>query len=157
MLSEEEGYGDYAYGEHPSVFGYARHDRSRTGAGASAHACGDEDHLRLVFKQPAYFVGRGLGAFASHFGLVAGSAPLGDLVAENQLVWHRGFVEGLLVGVGHDEVDVGDVLAVHVVDRVSSASAHSDHFDYGFRIEVVEAASVGYVVAVYCVVHEGLV
>ena len=42
---EQERYGDDAYGEEPSLACYACHDGGGSCACASAHACGDEDHV----------------------------------------------------------------------------------------------------------------
>ena len=42
---EQERLGDDADGERPGLAGHLGHDRRRAGAGAAAHAAGDEDHV----------------------------------------------------------------------------------------------------------------
>ncbi len=68
------------------------------------------------------------GALPAHVGVVACSATVPYLPAEQQFGGHRRHVEVLFVGVAHHKIDIRDVLAVHIIDSVSAAASHTDHF-----------------------------
>ena len=87
----------------PSSLAALRDDRRGAGAGAAAHAGGDEHHVRAR-EMIADLVDHLLGGGAPDFGLRAGAEPLGDLHAhlDDALGLRHG--ERLRVGVGDDEV-----------------------------------------------------
>ena len=85
---EQERYGDDAYGEEPSLACYACHDGGGSCACASAHACGDEDHVDVGAEEVVDVGGAFFGCGACHFGLGSGSASACDGGAEQQFVGH---------------------------------------------------------------------
>ena len=126
------------------LFGDAGYDGCGAGAGAAAHAGGDEHHLGLVVEEGADAVLAFFGELSAHFRLVAGAVALAD----EHLGGHVDLlVEVLAVGVDGREAYVGYVLVEHVVEGVAAAAAHAYDFDLGCRGLVGgECRRVGYVV-----------
>ena len=103
-------------------------DRSSAGAGAAAHAGGDEAHVRAL-ERGDDLVDRLFGGGAADLRPRAGAEALGDLEAElDAAVGERG-VERLGIGVGDDEIDALDVGAHHVGDGIAAGPADADHAD----------------------------
>ena len=125
---ERERLGDDADGQDALVARGLGDDRRSAGAGAAAHAGGDEAHVR-AFERALDLVERLFGGGAADLGPRAGAEALGDLEAElDAAVGGRG-VERLGVGVGDDEVDALDVGAHHVGDGVAAGAADADDAD----------------------------
>ena len=78
LALEEERLGHHADGERAELLGEPRHDRRSAGAGAAAHAGGDEHHVRAreVFADPLDVL---VGRLAADLRIGAGAEPLGDL------------------------------------------------------------------------------
>ena len=91
--------GDDTNGQDTHLTRYAGNDRGRAGAGAAAHAGGDEEHVRAGDALLDAIHGF-IGSHAARFGLAAGTQARGA-----QLHEHAGgaAVQGLRVGVGADE------------------------------------------------------
>ena len=102
---EFEGLGHDADGEGAEVASHLGYDRGRARAGAAAHAGGDEDHVG-----PLEGLGDGVailqGRLLADLGLAARPEAVGDLRPEAELHVGLGEIEGLEIGVGHDELDV---------------------------------------------------
>ena len=119
-----EGLGDDAHGEGALLPGDLGHPGGRAGAGAAAHAGGDEHHVGVLQG-----VGDGLAAFLrglfADFGLGAGAAALGQLLADLNL--HRGLgpLQGLLIGVHAHQLHAADAGAGNAVDGVAAAAAYT--------------------------------
>ncbi len=125
---EGEGLGDDADGEDAHLAHRAGDDRRRAGAGAAAHAGGDEHHVRagdLVEN----FVERFLGAGAADIGLRARAQALGDARAELNAALGPGLGQRLGIGVGDDEIDAFEFGRDHVVDRIAAGAADAEHRD----------------------------
>ena len=107
-----------------------RHDRSRARAGATAHAGGDEQHVRAFdhFDDAVAIFHRGLTA---HFRIGARAQALGDVAADLQTDFHLGMFQRLRVGVDANEIHAFDPGLDHVRDGVAAAAAHADHLDHG--------------------------
>ena len=75
LAFEVERLGDDADGEDAELLRDARDDGSRPGAGAAAHAGGDEHHVRAR-EMVANFVDRFLGGRTADFGMRAGAETL---------------------------------------------------------------------------------
>ena len=105
-----------------------RDDRSGAGAGAAAHAGGDEHHVRAG-EMIADLVDHLLGRGAPDVGLRAGAETFGDLDAhlDDALGLRHG--ERLRVGVGDDEVAAQQAGRDHVVDGVAAGAADAEHGD----------------------------
>ena len=114
----------------PQILGDLRHHRCRAGAGAAAHAGGDEHHVGAGehFGDTLAVVERRL---APDLGVGAAAEALGEVGTELQNGARAGFLERLRVGVGVDELHAVDVGADHVVDGIATAAAHADHLDHG--------------------------
>ena len=102
--------------------------RRGAGAGAAAHAGGDEHHVRAG-EVVADLVDHLLGGGAPDLGLRAGAEPFGHLHAhlDDALGLRHG--ERLGVGVGDDEIDALEPGGDHVVDRVAAGAADAEHGD----------------------------
>ena len=127
---ELERLGDDADSEDADFARGARDDRRRAGAGAAAHAGGDEHHVRAG-EMVADFLERLFGRGASDFGFRAGAEAFGDLQAhlDDALGARRG--ERLRVGVGDDEIDADQARDDHVVDGVAAGAADAADHDAG--------------------------
>ena len=126
---ERERLGDHRHGQDAQLLGQLRDHRRGAGAGAAAHAGGDEHHVGAVERlaDALAVLERGL---AADFGIGAGAQALGDVAAELQhAAWRRGCLERLRVGVGADELDAVDAGADHVGDGVAAAAADADDLD----------------------------
>ena len=77
---EGEGAGDHANGQRADFLGDLRHDGRSAGAGAAAHAGGDEDHV-AAFEHLVQLFRRFLGCFAADLGVAAGAQAAGDFIA----------------------------------------------------------------------------
>ncbi len=123
---ETEGDGDDAHGEDAQFLADACDDGCCSGAGASAHAGGDECHLGAVAEHVAHVLKAFFGGLARLFGLVASTE---SLFAELQVDGHWAVVECLVVGIAEHEGHVVYAFAIHVVHGIASTSAYADHFD----------------------------
>src|SRR5690606_35020938 len=99
-----------------------------TGAGAAAHAGGDEDHVRALqrFHDLVAVLERRL---AADLGVRARAQALGDAGAELQLQLGAAVLDRLRVGVGGDELHPVHAAVDHVVDGVATAATHADDLD----------------------------
>ncbi len=131
---EVERLGDDADGEDAHLARHPGDHRRRAGAGAAAHAGGDEEHVR-AFDRLADAVDRLLGRGLARLRLGAGAEP-GR--AELDQVVRRRAVERLRVGVGADEIDALNALLDHVLDRVAAAAADADHLDLRAHAELFD-------------------
>ena len=125
---EGERLGDHADGQDALVARSLGDDRRSAGAGAAAHAGGDEAHVR-AFERLHDLVDRLFGGGAADLRPRAGAEALGDLEAELDPAVGGRIVERLGVGVGDDEIDALDVGAHHVGDGVAARAADADHAD----------------------------
>ncbi len=121
---EGKGLGHDADAENAHLAHGTGDDGRRAGAGAAAHAGGDEHHVRAgeFLHDP---VERVFGAGPADIGLGAGAQAFAELDAAFGL----GLGERLGVGVGDDEFDTFELGADHVVDRIAAGAAHAEHGD----------------------------
>ena len=122
---ERERLGDHGDGQDPHLARNLCDDRRCTGAGAAAHARGDEHHVGSVeeIDQALAILQRRL---AADFGMGAGAEPLGDVGAQLQDGSGRVVLQGLGIGVDTDELDTFDLARHHVLDGVAAAAADPD-------------------------------
>ena len=124
--------GYHAHGKDAHFACHARNHGRCAGAGAAAHACGDEDHVRAV-QRAADFIHGSFGCVAAFVGLAAraqtGGAQLDGVVC-------AAASQRLRVGVGADEFHAIDLAVDHVLYGVAAAAAYTHHFDAGARVEV---------------------
>ncbi len=123
---EQERLGHYTDHQNAHLARDAGDHRAGAGAGAAAHAGGDEQHVRA----------RHLGADLVHrlfrrrladFRLRSGAEAFRQVDAELQAVLGAGGRERLSVGVGDHELDARQAGGDHVVDGVAAGAADADH------------------------------
>ena len=102
--------------------------RRGAGAGAAAHAGGDEHHVRSG-EVIADLVDRLHGGGAADIGLRSGAEALGRLHAHLDDALGLGGGQRLGIGVGDHEVDPLQPGGDHVVDRIAARAADAEHRD----------------------------
>ena len=100
------------------------------GAGATAHAGGDEEHVAALdqLDDAVTILHRRLPA---HVRVGAGAEALGDVAADLQRGLDLGVLECLRVGVDAHEFHAIDAGGDHVGDGIAAAPTHPDHLDDG--------------------------
>ena len=127
-----EGAGDHANGQCADFAGDLSNDGGCAGAGAAAHAGGDEYHVTAL-KGFVQFLRGFLGGFAADLRIAAGAETLGGLVANAHFELGVGVDERLGVGVDGDELDALHAFVDHAVDGITAAAADADDLDAGKR------------------------
>ncbi len=129
LAFEHEGLGDDGHGEDAEFLGDFGHHGCGAGAGAAAHAGGDEQHVCAVDHLGDALTVFQCG-FAADIRIRACAQALGHAIAKLQL--HLGLVaiQGLRVGVDGDEFHAAQARRDHVVDRVAAATAYPNHLDH---------------------------
>src|SRR6202011_1173617 len=129
---ELERLGDYADGQDAHIPGGAGDDRRGTGAGSTAHAGGDKDHVRPG-QVIADFFDRFLRRGPADFWLRSGAETFGDLKAhlDNPLAL-RGR-KRLCVGIGDDELDPDQARDNHIVYGIAARAADAGDHDMWFE------------------------
>ena len=130
---ELEGLGHDADGQDAHLAGGLGDDRRGAGAGAAAHAGGDEAHV-AAGEPLDDLLDQLLGRGGADLGPGAGAEALGDAGAELELVAGLALLQRLGVGVRHDELAALELLVDHVVDRVAAGAADADHGDPGAEV-----------------------
>ena len=123
-----EGLGHHAHGQNPHFLGGLGHDGGRAGAGTTAHAGGDEHHVR-VLQGLGYLTAALLGGLAAHLRIAAGALSVGQLLANLNLIGGYGLVEYLLVRIDCDKIHACHAGIYHTVDYVIAAAARTNHLD----------------------------
>ena len=105
------------------------HHRRRAGAGATAHARGDEQHVAALdqLDDAIAILHRRL---AADLRIGAGAESLGDVAADLQRGLDLRGLQRLRIGVDADEVHAFDPAGHHVRDGVAAAAAHADDLDH---------------------------
>ena len=112
----------------PSSLARLRDDRRGAGAGAAAHAGGDEHHVGAR-KVIADLVDHLFGGRAADVRLRAGAEALGDLHAHLDDALGLRERERLRVGIRDDEIAAHQTGRDHVVDGVAAGAADTEHGD----------------------------
>ncbi len=128
LAFEVERLGHHPDGENPELARHPRDDRRRAGAGAAAHAGGDEHHVGAA-EMIADLIDHFLGRRAADIRLRAGAETLGDLNPHLDDALGLGQRERLGVGVGDDEIDALQPGGDHVVDGVAAGATDTEHCD----------------------------
>ena len=132
---EVEGPGHDTDREGAQLSGDAGDDRSGTRAGATAHACGDEDHLGTL-KALANLVGGLLGSLGALLGIATDAASPTELAAKLDAVFRVVVLQGLNVRVECDERHALNLGLDHGVDGIAAATTDSADLDvYGKGFE----------------------
>ncbi len=120
--------GDHADRENALLACDTGDDRSRAGAGPTAHARRDEHHIRAFETFPDMVLALQCRIFPD-FRTGAGAEPAGPFRAQLNLVRRQRAIERLQIGIGRDEIDPGEPRPDHRIHGIASGSADSDHLD----------------------------
>ena len=141
LALEVERLGHHAHGEDSHVARDLGDHGGGAGAGAAAHAGGDEHHVgarEMVADFIEHFLGRG----GADVRLRTGAETLGDLGAHLDDARRLGHRERLRVGIGDDEIDPLQSGGDHVVDGVTTGSTNSEHGDARFQFTDVGGSKI---------------
>src|SRR5262249_18028055 len=108
--------------------GDLRHHGSCTGAGAAAHAGGDERHVGAG-ELLGDVTHRLFGGDPADVRPGAGAETLGRGVAKLDAAFAHALLQRLGIGVGDQELDAVELSADYVVARVAAGTADADHGD----------------------------
>ncbi len=133
---ELERLGHDADGQDAHLAGGLRDDRGSAGAGAAAHPGGDEAHMRAL-QVIDDILDRFLGRAGADIGLGAGAQPFGHFRTQLDAAVRFRLLQRLRVGVGDNENAALKLLIDHVVDRVPTCPADTEHGDARAEIVVV--------------------
>ena len=136
MALEMERLGDHANRQDVALACRLGDDRCRTGAGAAAHASGDEAHVG-AFEVLQNLVDGGFRRRTADFRPRTRAQTLRDRGAELDTPLGNRLRDRLRIGVGNHELDPGEVRADHVVDRVTAGTADTDHGDPRLQVRLV--------------------
>jgi hypothetical protein len=129
---EMERLGHDADGEDAHVARGLGDDGSSTGAGAAAHAGGDEHHVGAR-EMVAQLVDHLFGRRGADVRLRAGAEALRDRRAHLHDALRLRHRQRLRVGVGDHEVDALEARRDHVVDGVATGATDAEHGDPGLQ------------------------
>ena len=121
-----EGNGDNSHCQDACILGALGDDGGCSRACASAHAGRDEHRACTVVEHLLDLIEACQGSLLGSFRPVAGSQTV---FSQLQMIGHWRVVECFLVGVAQYVGNIVNALPVHVVDGISSATAHSNHLD----------------------------
>ena len=122
---EIEGDGNHAHRQQSHLLGNTSHHWGSSCSGSTPHSRSHEHHLGAVAEQPFQFFDVRFRLRASHLGFVTGPQTGPQL----QFHGHLYFRELLAIGVACRKRHTLDTLVVHVVHRIATAAAHTNHFD----------------------------
>ena len=128
LAFEVERPGHDAHRQDATLARGAGDDRSRAGAGTTAHAGGDEDHV-AVGELAHHSFNAFFGGGAADIGLGAGAEALGDRRSELDLARGERMRQRLAIGVRHQEINAVEIGTDHVVDGIAAGAADTDHGD----------------------------
>ena len=130
LALESERPGDDRDGQDAHALGDVGDHGRRPGAGAAAHAGGDEQHVGAVDQlgDPVAIL---VGGVAPDLGPGARAQAARQRRADLQLQRRVRAFQRLRVGVGADELHAGEAAAHHVVDGVAAAATDADDLDDG--------------------------
>ncbi len=129
---EGERLGDDADGQDTLLARGPRDHGRRAGAGAAAHARGDEHHVRAA-QMVVDLVEALFGGGAADFRMRARAEAFGHRDAQLDDALRLAERERLRVGVGADEVHAVQTRRDHVVDGVAAGTADTENGDAGLQ------------------------
>ena len=131
---ELEGDGDNAHGEDACILGTLSDDGCRTGACATTHSGGYEDHACAIVEHLFDVLEAFHGCGACLLGYVACSEAV---LAKLQMIGYGRVLQCLLIGVADDVCHVVDSFAIHVVHGVAPSTSHTHYLDDAGRSALV--------------------
>ena len=130
LALEAERLGDDTDGERADRLRDARDDGRAAGAGATALARGDEDHVGAR-ERLLDLLGVVLGGATADLGVGTRAEAAGEVAADVELDVGVAHQQRLGVGVDRDELDAAQAEFDHAVDGVDAAAADADDLDDG--------------------------
>jgi hypothetical protein len=125
---ESKGFGHHSDGEGATLLGYFGNYGDATGAGATAHASGNEHHISALDDLFDY-----VDAFFRCFGpnLVVTTSPQtpGQFLTQLNSGGSLGQSQCLAVGIHGDEINALDAFADHTSNGIGAAAANAYSFD----------------------------
>src|SRR6185369_8675280 len=85
------------------------------------HFCSYEHLTNLLFAFKCCIL--------SYFRICSAAKSFGKVCSDLKLIGNRAAVQRLVVGVAYDKLNILDALFVHMVHRIASSPADSDHLD----------------------------
>ena len=123
-----EGLRHHTHGEDTGLPRDLRHHRGCAGAGAAAHARGDEHHVG-VLQRLGHLVAALLGRLASHVGVGACALAAGELLTDLNFIGSAGSIQRLLVRIHGHKIHALRAAAYHAVDHIVAAAAYAHDLD----------------------------
>ena len=120
--------GYHGNGQCTDVPGNLCHDRCCAGAGAAAHACGDEDQVR-AFQCLSDFFPALFRCPATHFRYCACAQSLGQLFADLDLRLCIGKCQCLTICIDRNKLYPSESGVHHAVHRIVAAAAAANNLD----------------------------
>ena len=117
-----ERLGNDANGQDPHILGHFGNDGSRAGTGAAAHTSGNEYHVRAG-KHLTDLILVFLSRLHTYFRLSSGTQTLGQLLADEQLLFGLGQRQDLLICIDNDEVRALQTILDHTLYCIVAAAA----------------------------------
>src|SRR5690554_5808681 len=114
--------------QNAEFLGYLRNNRCRACACTTAHASGNEHHVR-PFKHLYDALTVFFGSLAAHLRVGTGTKPLGHAGAQLQNSTRANTLQGLGVCVGTDELYTFNVVFDHMVDSIAATTTNTDYLD----------------------------
>ena len=130
---EAEGLRHDGDGQDARVMRDLRDDGRCAGAGAAAHAGGDEDHIGALEHLGDESLGF-LSGFLADVGLGACAHAAGQLFADLDLVLALGLFKVLLIRIDCDKFNALDIGRDHAVDNIVAGAADTNDFDLDYLI-----------------------
>jgi hypothetical protein len=124
-----EGFCDHSHGQGPEFLACPRDNRGRACSRSSSQTGGNENHVAAleggfqVFKR---FESR----LCSGLGVGAGPQSLGDAGADLETDIGLRKIQGLLIGVGDNELDTLESVGHHRVDGITATTSDTDDLHY---------------------------
>ena len=123
-------------GENPHLLGKLCNHRRCTGAGAAAHACGDENHIR-AFKRIRDHIMAFLSCALAHLRVCPSALAMSRFLTDLDFMGSLGVIEHLPIRIHGDKFHALHTGANHTVHGVSAASAHADDLYLYYIFKVV--------------------
>ncbi len=121
----------------PAARASRRRDGRRAGAGAAAHAGGDEDHVGALDQtrdQVTVFLGR----LPPDGGIAAGAEAASELRPDREHLVGARLLERLGIGVDGVELDAGEARLDHAVDGIAAGAADAQHLDLRESVGILD-------------------
>ena len=130
-----KGLGDNTNGQDAQVMGRFGHDRCSAGAGAAAHASGDEHHLG-TFQCIGDLILAFLRCTLADLRVSTSAAALGQLCAKLNLLGSLGVDQCLLVGIHCYKFNAIQASFNHAVHSIAAAAANTDNLNVGYILHL---------------------